>query len=330
MLYSVADGDYEKWSKPQLERFLIGFVIMLIMGCVGIDFWRACSPFVYFFGVLLLISVFFFGDYGGGAKRWLEFGSFRFQPSEIMKVGLVMFLAIYYDWLKPANTSKIFWVIIPIIIIILPTVSFSEIYISKIYNKVNVLNLHGNRFFLNEETEIKSGDYLSTREKPATIIFQDNTKLCFSSNSSLKILKNKNKINFEFTKGSILFSINKKSYEHYNLNFFSYNLEDIKDIIILTKKNNLEIINFKKNMNILYKDNINSINLPSFTILELSNNGKVFKTTKILETNKFSKNFLEDCVIKLPKTNKIENKNFKLQYGCISQNGKLVCGNKYK
>ena len=59
MLYSVADGDYEKWSKPQLERFLIGFVIMLMMGCVGIDFWRACSPFIYFLGVLLLISVFF-------------------------------------------------------------------------------------------------------------------------------------------------------------------------------------------------------------------------------------------------------------------------------
>ena len=232
--------------------------------------------------------------------------------------------------LNSVNKNFIKYLLFFSFIIISPTVSFSEIYISKIYNKVNVLNLHGNRFFLNEETEIKSGDYLSTREKPATIIFQDNTKLCFSSNSSLKILKNKNKINFEFTKGSILFSINKKSYEHYNLNFFSYNLEDIKDIIILTKKNNLEIINFKKNMNILYKDNINSINLPSFTILELSNNGKVLKKTKILETNKFSKNFLENCVTKLPKTNNIENKNFKLQYGCISQNGKLVCGNKYK
>ena len=215
-------------------------------------------------------------------------------------------------------------------IIILPNSSFSEIYISKVYNKINVLNLHGNRFFLNEEAKIKSGDYLSTREKPATIIFQDNTKLCFSSNSSLKILKNKNKINFKFTKGSILFSINKKSYEHYNLNFFSYNLEDIKDTIILTKKNNLEIINFKNNLSFFYKDDINKISLPSFTILELSNNGKVSKITKILKTNKFSKDFLEDCVIKLPKTNKIESKNFKLQYGCITQNGKLVCSNKYK
>ena len=215
-------------------------------------------------------------------------------------------------------------------IIIFSKSCFSEINISKINNKIYVLNLHGKRFFLNEETSIKSGDYLITREKPATIIFQDNTKLCFSSNSSLKILKNKNKINFEFTKGSILFSINKKSYEHYNLNFFSYNLEDIKDIVILTKKNNLEIINFKNNLSFFYKDDINKISLPSFTILELSNNGKVSKITKILETSKFSKDFLEDCVIILPKTNKIENKNFKLQYGCISQNGKLVCGNKYK
>ena len=216
------------------------------------------------------------------------------------------------------------------VIIIFPKSCFSEINISKINNNIYVLNLHGKRFFLNEETSIKSGDYLSTREKPATIIFQDNTKLCFSSNSSLKILKNKNIINFEFTKGSILFSINKKSKDNYNLNFFYYNLDDIEDIIILSKKDILEIINFKNNLNIFYKDNINRINLPSFTILELSNNGKVSKTTKILETNKFSKDFLEDCVIKLPKTNKIENKNFKLQYGCISQNGKLVCGNKYK
>ena len=216
------------------------------------------------------------------------------------------------------------------VIIIFPKSCFSEINISKINNNIYVLNLHGKRFFLKEETSIKSGDYLSTREKPATIIFQDNTKLCFSSNSSLKILKNKNKINFEFTKGSILFSINKKSKDNYNLNFFYYNLDDIEDVIILSKKDVLEIINFKNNLNIFYKDNIKRINLPSFTILELSNNGKVFKTTKILETNKFSKNFLEDCVIKLPKTNNIENKNFKLQYGCISQNGKLVCGNKYK
>ena len=228
------------------------------------------------------------------------------------------------------NTFVKYLLIFFSVIIIFPKSCFSEINISKINNKIYVLNLNGKRFFLNEETSIKSGDYLSTREKPATIIFQDNTKLCFSSNSSLKILKNKDKINFEFKKGSILFSINKKSEYNYKLNFFSYTSENIKNIIILSKKNNLEIINFKKNINIFYKDDINKINLPSFTILELSNNGKITRKTKIVETSKFSKNFLEDCVIKLPKTKKNEFKNFNLEYGCISQNGKLVCGNKYK
>ncbi len=216
------------------------------------------------------------------------------------------------------------------IIILLSKSCYSEIKISKIENKIHVLNIHGNRFFLNEETNIKSGDYLSTRGKPATIVFQDNTKLCFSSDSSLKILKNKYKINFEFTKGSILFSINKNSKDNYNLNFFYYNLDSIEDVILISKKGFLEIINLKNNLNIFYKDNINSVNLPPFTILKLSNNGKVLKKTKILETNKFSKNFLEDCVIKLPKTNNSNNKKFNFQYGCVSQNGKLICGNKYK
>ena len=232
--------------------------------------------------------------------------------------------------LNPVNKNFIKYLLFFFsIIIIFPKSCFSEINISKINNRIHVLNIHGKRFFLNEETDIKAGDYLSTREKPATIIFEDNTKICFSSNSSLKVLRNKDKINFKFKKGSILFSINKKSEDNYNLAFFSYYLDNFRDIIILSKKNNLEIINFKNSLNIFYKNEINKIKLPSFTILELLNNGNVAKKMKILETQIFSKKFLENCSKKLPKINKSENKKFNLQYGCISQNGKLVCGNKY-
>ena len=238
----------------------------------------------------------------------------------------INFMATFF--LNVVNKKFLKYFLFFSLIIVLPNASFSEINISKIKNKVYVLNIHGKRFFLDEVNNITSGDYLSTREKPATIVFQDNTKLCFSSNSSLVVSKNKNQINFDFKKGSILFSINKKSYKQYNLNFFLYNLENIKDIIILTKKNNLEITNFKNNLSILYKDDINKISLPSFTILKLSNNGKVSKKN-LLDTNKFSKDILEDCMIKLPNTKKNKNKNFNLQYGCISQNGKLLCGNKY-
>ena len=121
MLYSVAEGDFTKWAGPQIKRFLVGLLLLIVIGFIHIEFWRACAPFVYCLGILLLVFVLFFGDYGGGAKRWLELGSFRFQPSEIMKVGLVMVLAIYYDWLKPARVSKIFWVAIPLLLILIPT-----------------------------------------------------------------------------------------------------------------------------------------------------------------------------------------------------------------
>ncbi len=206
----------------------------------------------------------------------------------------------------------------------------AEINIFKIKNKIHVLDLHGKRFFLNKETKIKSGDYLTTREKPASIIFEDNTQICFHSNSSLKILKIKDKINIEFIKGKILFSVSKKSQKYYNLYFLSYNVDNVKDNIILTKKNNIEVINFKKDLTIFNKNNTKKINLPSFSVVELSNSGKVFNKNKLFEIKKFSKKLLEHCTIKLPKINKSEDKRFKLQYGCISQNGNLICGNKYK
>ena len=67
-----------------------------------------------------------------------------------------------------------------LVIIIFPKSCYSEINISKIKNEIYILDIYGKRFFLDEETNIKSGDYLSTREKPAIIFFKDNTKICFS------------------------------------------------------------------------------------------------------------------------------------------------------
>jgi rod shape determining protein RodA len=56
-----------------------------------------------------------------GAQRWLDLKFIRLQPSELMKAGVVMMLAFYYDWLKPEQVSKPFWVIIPLILILTPT-----------------------------------------------------------------------------------------------------------------------------------------------------------------------------------------------------------------
>jgi len=56
-----------------------------------------------------------------GAQRWIDLGFIRLQPSELTKITLVMVLAAYYDWLPTEKTSHPFWVIVPVIIILVPT-----------------------------------------------------------------------------------------------------------------------------------------------------------------------------------------------------------------
>ena len=87
--------------------------------------------------------------------------------------------------------------------------SFAEIRINEVQNDIYLLDIYGNRSILSKDYQIKTGDYLSTKKKPAIIVLNDNTKICFSTESSVKIskinfLKNNNKIHLEFKKGSVI------------------------------------------------------------------------------------------------------------------------------
>ena len=121
MLYSVAGGSFTPWAEPQMKRFAIGLVLMVAIGMTPIWFWRSIAVFCYGVTVILLIAVDLFGEEGKGAQRWIDLGFMRLQPSELMKITLVMFLAAYYDWLPPEKKSRPLWVLLPIAIILLPT-----------------------------------------------------------------------------------------------------------------------------------------------------------------------------------------------------------------
>ncbi|MDP1668648.1 rod shape-determining protein RodA [Phaeovulum sp.] len=121
MLYSVAGGRIEVWAEPQIKRFVAGMAAMLMIAMVPIWFWRNLSALAYALSLALLIAVEFFGDVGMGAQRWLELGPLRLQPSEVMKIALIMALAAYYDWLDLARTSRLVWVAIPAALILVPT-----------------------------------------------------------------------------------------------------------------------------------------------------------------------------------------------------------------
>ncbi|MSU88097.1 rod shape-determining protein RodA [Rhodobacteraceae bacterium 2CG4] len=120
MLYSVADGSFDPWASRQMVRFGIGVVLMLAVGLVHIRFWRSVAPLIYVGGLLLLVFVDFFGTVGMGAQRWLDIGFMRLQPSEPMKVALVIVLALYYDWLPPEKVSRPQWLLPPIVLTLIP------------------------------------------------------------------------------------------------------------------------------------------------------------------------------------------------------------------
>ncbi len=121
MLYAVAGGSLSPWVEPQVKRFALGMMVMFFVAMVPIWFWRNMAGVFYLGSLLLLVLVELIGDVGMGAKRWIDLGFIRLQPSELAKITVVMLLAAYYDWLDIRKVSRPLWVLIPLVIILLPT-----------------------------------------------------------------------------------------------------------------------------------------------------------------------------------------------------------------
>jgi rod shape determining protein RodA len=120
MLYSVAGGSWTPWAIAQVQRFALGMTLMFTVAMVPIWFWRNTSGLAFAGTLLLLLIVEFLGEVGGGSQRWIDLGFMRLQPSELAKITLVMLLAAYYDWLPREKTSRPFWIIVPLLVILLP------------------------------------------------------------------------------------------------------------------------------------------------------------------------------------------------------------------
>jgi rod shape determining protein RodA len=78
-----------------LGRFGLGGILMLILSQLSANFLRRLAPWLYVGGVIMLIIVEVMGLVSKGAQRWLDLGVLRFQPSEIMKLGVPMMAAAW-------------------------------------------------------------------------------------------------------------------------------------------------------------------------------------------------------------------------------------------
>jgi rod shape determining protein RodA len=95
---------------------------MIIISFTPISFWRNMSIPAYLISLILLFYVEYFGITGKGAQRWIDLGFIRLQPSEFMKISLVMIIALYYDWLSVDKVSKLRWLLPPILLTALPMI----------------------------------------------------------------------------------------------------------------------------------------------------------------------------------------------------------------
>ena len=120
MLYSAAGGEMEPWAKRQIIYFCVGLVVMLIVALVNIQFWIKWAYIVYTIAFLLLVGVELFGESVMGAQRWLDLGVIQLQPSEIMKLALILALARYFHDNAIEAIERLVTLIPPLIIMLAP------------------------------------------------------------------------------------------------------------------------------------------------------------------------------------------------------------------
>ncbi len=119
-LYSVAGGSLEPWASRHVVRYCLGLALLFVVALSDMRWWlRAAYP-LYVLALIMLALVIVIGVESGGAKRWLGYGEMSFQPTEMMKIALVLALARYYQWLPPNRVSWPHAVLPPLLMIGLP------------------------------------------------------------------------------------------------------------------------------------------------------------------------------------------------------------------
>lgn len=121
MHFSVSSGAWTDMPLTHGLRFVFMMVIVILAALLlDARFWLAIAYPLYVGALLLLVAVELFGETRMGATRWLSFGPVSLQPSELMKIGIVLALARYYHGLDPRRTGTVLWILPPFLMIAAP------------------------------------------------------------------------------------------------------------------------------------------------------------------------------------------------------------------
>ncbi|MGE0713811.1 MAG: rod shape-determining protein RodA [Alphaproteobacteria bacterium] len=120
MLYSAAGGSFQPWAEKQILRFCIGLAGMIVVALVDLRVWLRLAYVIYLAAFALLVAVEIRGEIGMGAQRWIDFGVIQLQPSEIMKISLVLALARYFNTLDADEIGRPVFLILPTLMVLAP------------------------------------------------------------------------------------------------------------------------------------------------------------------------------------------------------------------
>ncbi|MGH6960703.1 MAG: FtsW/RodA/SpoVE family cell cycle protein, partial [Dongiaceae bacterium] len=114
MLYSAAHS-FDPWAMRQGIRFLFGLAILVAVALVDIRVYLRYAYAIYGLAFVLLVFVDVAGEIGMGAQRWIDLKVIQLQPSEVMKVALVLALARYFHRMSADNIGNPLALIVPIV-----------------------------------------------------------------------------------------------------------------------------------------------------------------------------------------------------------------------
>ncbi len=120
MLYSAANGNLQPWASRQMTRFAIALVPMIAAGLIDVRYWFRGAYWIYGASLVLIIAVDLLGTAGLGARRWIDLGVMQLQPSELMKIALVLALARHFHSLSSEAAGQVSRLIVPALMVVVP------------------------------------------------------------------------------------------------------------------------------------------------------------------------------------------------------------------
>ena len=119
-IYSTESGNFSFYTKNHLIRFLVFFSMFLVLSFVRVSVWYRQAYIFYILGILLLLFVIFFGISASGSKRWINLLIMNLQPSELMKIAVIVCFARYYHRIQSSDIQSYKYLLQPIILLLVP------------------------------------------------------------------------------------------------------------------------------------------------------------------------------------------------------------------